>query len=51
MQKGSIDMIVDRRQMRAEIASLLALLQKLPDPINSVLMAGNAASSLAAKSD
>ena len=51
MQKGSIDMIVDRRQMRAEIASLLALLQKLPDPINSVLMVGNAASSLAAKSD
>jgi acetyl-CoA carboxylase carboxyl transferase subunit beta len=25
-------MIVDRRQMRAEIARLLALLQKLPEP-------------------
>jgi len=32
MQKGGIDMIVDRRQMRAEIARLLALLQKLPEP-------------------
>jgi len=30
MQKGGIDMIVDRRQMRAEIAKLLALLQKQP---------------------
>ena len=49
MQKGSIDMIVDRRQMRAEIASLLALLQKLPDPINAVLMAGNATSVATAK--
>ncbi len=28
LQKGGIDMIVDRRQMRAEIANLLALLQK-----------------------
>ena len=28
MQKGGIDMIVDRRQMRSEIAKLLALLQK-----------------------
>ena len=28
LQKGGIDMIVDRRQMRAEIAQLLALLQK-----------------------
>jgi acetyl-CoA carboxylase carboxyl transferase subunit beta len=28
LQKGGIDMIVDRRQMRAEIAKLLALLQK-----------------------
>ena len=49
MQKGSIDMIVDRRQMRAEIAGLLALLQKLPDPINAVFMAGNAASVVTAK--
>lgn len=30
LQKGAIDMIVDRRQMRAEIAQLLALLQKQP---------------------
>jgi acetyl-CoA carboxylase carboxyl transferase subunit beta len=30
MQKGGIDMIVDRRQMRNEIAKLLALLQKQP---------------------
>lgn len=29
---GMIDMIVERRQMRAEIARLLALLQKLPEP-------------------
>lgn len=28
LQKGGIDMIVDRRQMRTEIANLLALLQK-----------------------
>jgi acetyl-CoA carboxylase carboxyl transferase subunit beta len=27
LQKGAIDMIVDRRQMREEIARLLALLQ------------------------
>jgi len=32
MQKGGIDMIVDRRNMRAEIARILALLQKLPEP-------------------
>ena len=30
LQKGAIDMIVDRRQMRTEIAQLLALLQKQP---------------------
>jgi len=30
MQKGGIDMIVDRRQLRTEIAKLLALLQKQP---------------------
>ncbi|MEO8187444.1 MAG: acetyl-CoA carboxylase, partial [Burkholderiaceae bacterium] len=28
--KGAIDMIVDRRQMRDEIAALLALLLKQP---------------------
>jgi acetyl-CoA carboxylase carboxyl transferase subunit beta len=30
LQKGAIDMIVDRRQMRAEIAQILTLLQKQP---------------------
>lgn len=30
LQKGAIDMIVDRRKMREEIARLLALLQKQP---------------------
>jgi acetyl-CoA carboxylase carboxyl transferase subunit beta len=39
MQKGGIDMIVDRRQIRGEIAHLLALLQKLPEPA----IAGSAA--------
>jgi acetyl-CoA carboxylase carboxyl transferase subunit beta len=32
MQKGGIDMIVDRRQIRGEIARLLALLLQLPEP-------------------
>jgi acetyl-CoA carboxylase carboxyl transferase subunit beta len=39
LQKGGIDMIVDRRQMRGEIARLLALLQHLPEPA----IAGSAA--------
>jgi acetyl-CoA carboxylase carboxyl transferase subunit beta len=39
LQKGGIDMIVDRRQMRGEIARLLALLQQLPEPA----IAGSAA--------
>jgi acetyl-CoA carboxylase carboxyl transferase subunit beta len=30
IEKGAVDMIVDRRQMREEIAKLLALLQKRP---------------------
>jgi len=30
LQKGAIDMIVDRRQMREEIARLLAILQSQP---------------------
>jgi acetyl-CoA carboxylase carboxyl transferase subunit beta len=30
MQKGAVDLIVDRRQMRDEIAALLALLEKKP---------------------
>jgi acetyl-CoA carboxylase carboxyl transferase subunit beta len=32
MAHGGIDMIVDRRQMRSEIANLLALLQSRPAP-------------------
>jgi acetyl-CoA carboxylase carboxyl transferase subunit beta len=30
LEKGAIDMIVDRREMKAKLAELLALLQKLP---------------------
>ncbi|HXE37198.1 MAG TPA: acetyl-CoA carboxylase carboxyltransferase subunit beta, partial [Azonexus sp.] len=30
MEKGAIDMIVDRRQLRDQVARVLALLQKLP---------------------
>jgi acetyl-CoA carboxylase carboxyl transferase subunit beta len=30
LQKGAIDMVVDRRKMREEIAHLLALLQNQP---------------------
>ena len=30
MEKGAIDMIVDRRELRARLARLLALLQGLP---------------------
>ena len=30
LEKGAIDMIVDRREMRKEIAQLLALLQNQP---------------------
>ena len=32
MQKGGVDMIVDRRRLRSEVARLLALLQQLPEP-------------------
>ena len=32
MQKGCVDMIIDRRQLRSEVARLLALLQQLPEP-------------------
>jgi len=32
MQKGGVDMIIDRRQLRSEVARLLALLQQLPEP-------------------
>ena len=30
MQKGAVDMIVDRRELRANIARQLAMLQRLP---------------------
>ena len=30
MEKGAIDMIVDRRELRDQVARVLALLQKLP---------------------
>jgi acetyl-CoA carboxylase carboxyl transferase subunit beta len=40
MQKGGVDMIVDRRNMRAEIARILALLQKLPEPSITATVAG-----------
>ena len=32
VEHGAIDMIVDRRQMRDEVAELLAKLQKTPAP-------------------
>ena len=30
LEKGAIDMIVDRRELRDQVARILALLQKLP---------------------
>jgi acetyl-CoA carboxylase carboxyl transferase subunit beta len=33
LQHGAIDLIVDRRQMRDKLASLLTLLRKLPQPV------------------
>jgi acetyl-CoA carboxylase carboxyl transferase subunit beta len=30
MDKGAIDMIVDRRQLRDKLASLMTLLQRIP---------------------
>jgi acetyl-CoA carboxylase carboxyl transferase subunit beta len=36
LEKGAIDMIVDRRQMRAKVAQLVTLLQKEPTPIIAV---------------
>ena len=32
LEKGAIDMVVDRREMKDKIAELLALLQRLPSP-------------------
>jgi acetyl-CoA carboxylase carboxyl transferase subunit beta len=31
LQKGAVDRIVDRRQMRQELAALLAILQRQPE--------------------
>ena len=36
LEKGAIDMIVDRRKMRAKVAQLVTLLQKEPAPVVAV---------------
>ena len=36
LEKGAIDMIVDRRQMRGKVAQLVTLLQKEPAPVAAV---------------
>ena len=36
LEKGAIDMIVDRRKMRAKVAQLVTLLQKEPAPVIAV---------------
>src|SRR5258706_643520 len=41
LEKGAIDMIVDRRQMRDKVATLVTLLQKEPAPPASVAAAAN----------
>ncbi|HLR78761.1 MAG TPA: acetyl-CoA carboxylase, carboxyltransferase subunit beta [Burkholderiaceae bacterium] len=33
LEKGAVDMVVDRREMRAELAQLLALLMRQPDDV------------------
>jgi acetyl-CoA carboxylase carboxyl transferase subunit beta len=38
LEKGAIDMVVDRRQMRSELAHLLALLMR--QPVEVVAKAG-----------
>ena len=43
LEKGAIDMIVDRRQMRDKVASLVTLLQKEPAPRVSSMAATAAA--------
>ena len=35
LEKGAIDMIVDRRMMRAKVAQLVTLLQKEPAPVSA----------------
>jgi acetyl-CoA carboxylase carboxyl transferase subunit beta len=34
MEKGALDLIIDRRQLRDELARLLALLARQPAPAN-----------------
>lgn len=41
LEHGAIDMIVDRREMRNKIASLLAKFQHLPAPKAEIMMADN----------
>lgn len=36
LEKGALDMIVHRKEMRTKIASLIAKMMKLPDPFNDV---------------
>jgi acetyl-CoA carboxylase carboxyl transferase subunit beta len=37
LEKGAIDMIVDRRQMRNKLASLVTLLQREPAPCPEII--------------
>jgi len=32
LEKGAVDLIVDRRQLRDKLASVLSLLQRMPSP-------------------
>lgn len=41
LEHGAIDMIVDRREMRNKVASLLAKFQHLPAPKTEIMMADN----------
>lgn len=34
LEKGALDMIVHRKDMRAKIASILAKMMRAPDPFN-----------------
>ncbi len=36
LEKGSLDMIVHRKEMRSKVATLIAKLMKLPDPFNEM---------------
>lgn len=43
LEHGAIDMIVDRREMRNKVASLLSKFQHLPAPKDEIMMADNTA--------